>query len=363
MQKPTIFISHSSLDKELIRQIKDLVNRRTSGTVDLFQSSDGESIPFGNNWIHQVEENLNKSKIMLVFVSPRSAMSSWIYFEAGFAYSKGVKVIPIGIDGVDIGNLKPPLNLLQGFNITSADGLNNIIAVLNREFDCSYPESFSEDDFERLLAFSFGHQEVSEEVLNIIDHVKMVFPNKIKPGGKDISIVDNPLGKLEKLLVESDIEFRVADKNTIHTHGAIIRYKEGDEVGAGVSLVLDPFCLKINEKLINSLIAVLYQAQAVDKHWFNAFFETDVSLLTKDFKVSSKLHICGFSMSDLNGRMHKYKSVDFALDPPPERGRSFGEDRENLRVVYDSGQFDAKLLFSLVEELVKAGIVVPARNS
>lgn len=363
MQKPTIFISHSSLDKELIRQIKDLVSGRTSGTVDLFQSSDGESIPFGNNWIHQVEENLNKSKIMLVFVSPRSAMSSWIYFEAGFAYSKGVKVIPIGLDGVDIGSLKPPLNLLQGFNITGAEGLNNIIAVLNREFDCSYPESFSEDDFERLLAFSFGHQEVSEEVLNIIDYVEMVFPNKMKLSGKDISIVDDPFGKVKKLLVESNIEFRVADKNTIHTHGAIIRHKEGDESGAGVSLVLDPFCLKINEKLINSLISVLYQAQEVNKHWLNVFFETDISLLTKDFKVSSKLHICGFSMSDLNGRMHKYKSVDFALDPSSERSRNFGNGRENLRVVYDSGQFDAKLLFSLVEELVRAGIVVPARNS
>ena len=363
MQKPTIFISHSSLDKELIGQIKDLVSDRTSGTVDLFQSSDGESIPFGNNWIHQVEENLNKSKIMLVFVSPRSAVSSWIYFEAGFAYSKGVKVIPIGIDGVDIGSLKPPLNLLQGFNITSAEGLNNIIAVLNREFDCSYPESFSEEDFERLLAFSFGRQEVTDEVLNIIDHVKIVFPQKMKLDGKDISIVDDSLGKVEKVLVESDIEFRVADKNTIHTHGAIISYKEGDGAGSGVSLVLDPYCLKLNEKLVNNLISVLYPAQAVDKHWVNVFFEADASVLTQDFKVSSKLHICGFSMSDLNGRMHKYQSIDFALDPPPERGQNFGYDRENLRVVYNAGQFDAKLLFSLVEELVRAGIVVPARNS
>lgn len=52
---------------------------------------------------------------MFVFVSPESLSSSWIYFESGFAYAKGVKVIPIGIKGVDIGKLKPPLNLLQGF--------------------------------------------------------------------------------------------------------------------------------------------------------------------------------------------------------------------------------------------------------
>ena len=47
---------------------------------------------------------------------------------------------------------------------------------------------------------------------NIMSHVKIVFPQKMKLDGKDISIVDDSLGKVEKVLVESDIEFRVADK-------------------------------------------------------------------------------------------------------------------------------------------------------
>jgi len=362
MYKQTVFISHSSLDKDLIRQIKDLINGRTSGTVDLFQSSDGESIPFGNNWIHQVEESLKKSKIMFVFVSPRSAMSSWIYFEAGFAYSKGVKVIPIGIDGIDIGSLKPPLNLLQGFNITSSEGLNNIIAILNREFDCSYPESFSEEDFERLSAFSFGRQEAAEISLNLIDNVKILFPNKMIHNGEDIFIIDDPFDQVVKLLVENDIEFRSADESTINTHGAIIRHKKGAAYSDGVSLVLDPFCLKLNEKLINSLISVLYQGKPVGKHWLNVFFESNVSLLTKDFKVSSKLHIYGFSMSDLNGRMHKFQTIDFALESSQSSGKNHVYDHGYLRVVYDSGQFDTKLLFTLVGELLRAGIVEPAKN-
>lgn len=362
MQKPTIFISHSSVDKDLILQIKSLISACTSGTVDLFQSSDGESIPFGNNWIHQVEENLKKSQIMLVFVSPRSAMSSWIYFEAGFAYSKGIKVIPIGIDGVDIGSLKPPLNLLQGFNISSAEGLNNIIAVLNREFDCSYPASFSEEDFDRLSAFSFDYQESRTKVLNIIDHVRVHFPNKMKQDEASISIVDDPLAQVEKLLADSYIEFRRADKSTIHTHGAIIDHKDGDSFGTGVSLVLDPFCLKLNERLINNLKTVLYSGRSLGKHWANIFFDENASLLTKDFKVSSKLHIHGFAMSDLNGRMYKYESLDFALDPPPEKGRNFGYESENLRVVYDAGQFDTKLLCLLIEDLMRAGIVLPPKN-
>lgn len=363
MQKPTIFISHSSADKDLIFQIKTLVNVCTSETIDLFQSSDGESIPFGNNWIHQVEENLKKSHIMFVFVSPRSAMSSWIYFEAGFAYSKGIKVIPIGIDGIDIGSLKPPLNLLQGFNISSAEGLNNIIAVLNREFGCKYPESFSVADFERLSAYNFDGEESRTKVLNVIDHVRLLFPNQMKRDAESFSIIDEPLAQVEKQLTNCNIEFRRADQSTIHTHGAIISHKEGDSFGSGVSLVLDPFCLKINERLINDLVTILYFEKSLDKHWVNVFFDENVSLLTKDFKVSSKLHIHGFSMSELNGRMHKYESLDFSLDPPPERGRNFGYESENLRVVYDAGQFDTKLLFSLIEELMRAGIVLPPKDS
>ena len=120
MNKPTLFFSHSSKDKDMVLAIKNKVMQYTSGTLEIFQSSDGESIPFGTNWIHKVEEGLKEAKVMFVFVTEKSVASGWIYFEAGYAYSKGVHVIPVGI-GVNVGDLKAPLNLLQGFNITSAD--------------------------------------------------------------------------------------------------------------------------------------------------------------------------------------------------------------------------------------------------
>ena len=146
MDKPVIFFSHSSKDRDIILPLKDKLGKITSGTVDIFMSSDGQSIPFGSNWIHKVEEGLKEARIMFVFVTEASLSSGWIYFEAGFAYSKGIQVVPVGI-GVNIGSLKPPLNLLQGFNITSGDSLNNFVSIINREFSCSFPESFVEDDF------------------------------------------------------------------------------------------------------------------------------------------------------------------------------------------------------------------------
>lgn len=150
MTKPTLFFSHSSKDKDLIISIKNKLTEYTGGTLDIFMSSDGQSIPFGTNWIHKVEEGLNNAKVMFVFVTMNSTTSGWIYFEAGFAYSKGIHVIPVGL-GVDIGTLKAPLNLLQGFNITSADSLNNFISIINEEFEFSFPEKFDADDYSKIV--------------------------------------------------------------------------------------------------------------------------------------------------------------------------------------------------------------------
>lgn len=111
MGKPTIFFSHSSKDKEIVQSVKNKLDKATGGVMDIFMSSDGQSIPFGTNWIHKVEEGLKSATIMFVFVTENSVSSGWIYFEAGYAYSKGIQVIPVGI-GVDIGALKAPLNLL-----------------------------------------------------------------------------------------------------------------------------------------------------------------------------------------------------------------------------------------------------------
>lgn len=167
MSKPTLFFSHSSKDKDMILAIKNKVMQYTSGTLEIFQSSDGESIPFGTNWIHKVEEGLKEAKVMLVFVTEKSISTGWIYFEAGYAYSKGVHVIPVGI-GVSVGDLKAPLNLLQGFNITSADSLNNFLTIINREFNYCFPAQFTDDDFNEIVSHGGDVQTTTDNFDTIV---------------------------------------------------------------------------------------------------------------------------------------------------------------------------------------------------
>lgn len=102
-----------------------------------FQSSDGESIPSRTKWIYKVEQGLKNAKVMFIFVTEQSVSSGWLYIETGYAYSKGIRVIPVGI-GVSVGDLRAPLNLLQGFNITSEDSLNNFLTFINREFNYDF---------------------------------------------------------------------------------------------------------------------------------------------------------------------------------------------------------------------------------
>lgn len=134
-----------------MRALKDAVVRKTASTIDVFMSSDGQSIPLGQNWVHRIERALEEARLMFVFLSPHSVNSRWIYFEAGHAYARGIRVIPVAILGTELAGVSPPLSLLQGFNANSPDALGNIIAVMNQEFSYSHNELFTAEEYEQIV--------------------------------------------------------------------------------------------------------------------------------------------------------------------------------------------------------------------
>lgn len=211
MSKSTLFFSHSSKDKDLIISIKDKITKYTGGVLDIFMSSDGQSIPFGTNWIHKIEEGLNSAKIMFVFVTENSISSGWIYFEAGFAYSKGIHVIPVGI-GVDIGTLKAPLNLLQGFNIISVDSLNNFISIINKEFDYSFSECFEASDYTEIahLSTTSTFSAAFDELVSSISYKLFAECINGKTGKREIDI-DRFWGKIVDYLNRNALSYSLED--------------------------------------------------------------------------------------------------------------------------------------------------------
>jgi TIR domain len=149
MVKPLIFLSHSARDAVIVTRIKELLLRRTNGTVEFFCSSDGESIPFGSNWVSKILSSLHDCNLFFAFVSPNSLASQWIFFEAGFVFHREVPTIPVGISGVNIRQAPPPLSILQGFDI-SPGGLEKMMGVINSTFRCSHPIAFDDADYQTL---------------------------------------------------------------------------------------------------------------------------------------------------------------------------------------------------------------------
>jgi hypothetical protein len=175
MTKPTVFFSHASADKDMVLRLKRKFVEKTGGAIDVFVSSDGESIPLGRNWVSTLEDRLRDAQLVLVLLTPASIESKWIYFEAGFSYSKDTEVVPIGMLGVDLGRVPPPLGLLQGFNVTSAESLDNIIVVANRRFGHSHAQRFTAREFDEIVAAGDGRAGSLTRVLPYLDVVLSIW--------------------------------------------------------------------------------------------------------------------------------------------------------------------------------------------
>jgi hypothetical protein len=155
-EKPIVFLSHSSLDKEPMAALKKILDERAGGFVNFFLSSDGESITFGRNWVVKVSDALANAKLMFVFLSAQSADSKWIHFETGYACAKDIQVVPVCLPGIDLNRITPPISLLHGFNLHSHDAMGNIARICNKTLEGKMQESFTPKDFENLVSKMTG---------------------------------------------------------------------------------------------------------------------------------------------------------------------------------------------------------------
>jgi len=345
MEKPVIFFSHSSKDKEFLILLKNKIIKKTSNSIEIFQSSDGESIPFGNNWVHKIEDNLKNSKLMFVFVSPNSLKSNWIYFESGFSYSKGVKVIPIGINGIDIGKLAPPINLLQGFNITSHEGLNNLISIINKEFIYSFIEDFSFDDYEELLSKSNNFIN-NNHYFDYIDFVETSFIKNLR----DNKLKETAYDDINIFLNKEKIKNSKDGNGRIYLHGMLIS-KEKDEI----VIRIDHVKLIENVTILNKILRIVYESE-LEKYWIFINFLENIELLTTNFKLSSRLNNVGIEMSEINGTLYVYKNLLFALDDL-SKGQFNKREGKRLRIVYTLDSFKESDLFELINILFDQKII------
>jgi TIR domain len=75
--KKHLFVSHISEERKIAERMKEALSRDFLGLVDVFVSSDTESIAAGEEWLRSVEKALLDCTIFVILCSPESIRRPW----------------------------------------------------------------------------------------------------------------------------------------------------------------------------------------------------------------------------------------------------------------------------------------------
>ena len=287
MEKPTIFFSHSSKDKEALARLKDLFVQKTGGTIEVFLSSDGQSIPLGRNWVRSVELGLDRAKLMVVFVTPSSLGSHWLYFESGYAYQKKLRVVPVGFKGIDLARVPPPLGLLQGFNITSEAGLDNIIAVANEEFGFTHAPQFTKEEYQQILLLGTAPAGItSSGAWMYVDEISLNLVDDEMVDRRDVW-----LETVERVLSERGVmcqKEKEGKEDAIHFAGVSVTSRLGLSPAA-IGLQIDPWMFGL---CVPNMEAILTGVRKEGVNGVSLVFvlRQEVAAETQRHRISSRLY-------------------------------------------------------------------------
>ena len=178
-RKPIIFISHIVEEKEVAIAFKELIENSFLGMVEVFVSSDEESIQMGQKWLERITKALKTCTIKVIICSPKSVNKPWINFEAGAGWIRDISIIPLCHSGMIPSKLPVPLNMLQAGVATEVSSLKLIFSVIANVLGAKEPKvDFSEfinkiTEFESVYTFwdnlnrIFGEiHRISSQIIN-----------------------------------------------------------------------------------------------------------------------------------------------------------------------------------------------------
>ncbi len=148
MDKPKVFISHITEERQLAELIKTQVQKDFLGLLDVFVSSDSISIAVGSKWLNEIDEALQSAQVELILCSHDSVRRPWVNFEAGAGWVKGIPVVPVCHTGMRPVDLPIPLNMLQSIEASDKDGWEKTYHLLAKKLGSAVPHA----DFAGLVA-------------------------------------------------------------------------------------------------------------------------------------------------------------------------------------------------------------------
>jgi hypothetical protein len=147
-----------------VLQVRLFINYVLGHHVESFMSSDRSIIYAGEDWMAKIFTERKGAKVLLSILSPTSVTRPWINFEAGAAWMKDTKVIPVCFGGLKIAQLPKPYSSLQAVDITTHDGAYYLVNSVAHYLGLAAPEKphFSKDPSS--LAMDDAQKEHNKEI-------------------------------------------------------------------------------------------------------------------------------------------------------------------------------------------------------
>lgn len=153
MDKPTIFISHITEEKEIAKALKGFLEKKFLRTVNVFASSHEESIKLGDDWLNTIKKSMKECQLIIMICSPISITRPWVNFEAGAGWVKDIPVIPLCHSGLTPGKLPVPINSFQGGLLSSSDDIKKLFNRVAEILNITTPDSQDTDFFNAVNSF------------------------------------------------------------------------------------------------------------------------------------------------------------------------------------------------------------------
>ncbi len=137
--KPVVFVSHVEEDAEVASKVKKWLEDNLLDGVEVFVSSDKGLEP-GDKWEERIIDKLQNCRIALVLCTQMSVRQPWINFEAGGAWVKGARVIPLCYHSQRKSTLPRPLSSLQALDLSEPDDIRELLRIIAKEAGLRAPD-------------------------------------------------------------------------------------------------------------------------------------------------------------------------------------------------------------------------------
>jgi TIR domain len=112
-ERRTIFLSHAQSDAEAAKLLKKWLLSAFGSDVQVFVSSDWQSIEMGMNWYDTIDHALHDSMLGIVLLTENSIKRPWVTYELGALRAARKKTIPVCIGRVTKAALPSPFSHAQ----------------------------------------------------------------------------------------------------------------------------------------------------------------------------------------------------------------------------------------------------------